>query len=145
MALVGAFGHSISKGLDSLSDMFKSKKLEKKIKTGQVEIDDLVWLCNYYYIKRDFYKSESFARRVLELDSENSFAKNALFNNYFERSEYSKAIEILENLIKEGDDLSIEYFNLGYCYYKNGTFEKAEEYRLKACEYDSNLKKERYK
>lgn len=83
--------------------------------------------------------------RALELEPNNNDAKNILFQSYYHRKDFSKAIEILDLLINDGKELATHYFNYGYCYFKMGERKKAEENKKKASDLDSGLAKEKYR
>jgi len=145
MALSGLVANLTASGLGSLAASMKRNKLEKKINSGIVEMEDLLWLGGFYLSKKDYFKAESFAKKASELDPNNYGVKNTLFNIYYSKADYSQAIKIVESLINEGKELSIHYFNLGYCYFKMGNLEKAEECKRKASEFDSKMRNEKYK
>ena len=145
MALGSLLANLTASGIGFLSDSINRKKLEKKINSGIVEYEDLTWLCNFYFIKKDYFKAEAYAKKANELKPDKDGPKNLLFNIYFATKDYKKAIEILESLIHDGSDLSIHYFNLGYCYYEMGNLDKAEECKNKAAEYDPKKKGKKYR
>ena len=145
MALGSLAAHLTASGLGSLSASMKKKKLEKKVNSGEIDIDDLLWLGSYYFSKKDYFKAESYANKALEIDANNYSTKNTLFNIFFAKGDYSNAIEMAESLIENGNDLAIHYFNLGYCNFKKGDNESAEKNRLKASEIDSAFKSQKYK
>lgn len=145
MALGSLVANLAASGLGSLQASFRRKKLEKKINSGIVEIDDLLWLSGFYLEKKDYFKAESFAKKAYEIKADDYGVKNALCKIYFSKEDYSRSVEIIESIIKDGKELAIHYFNLGYCYFKMGELEKAEEYKKKASELDSSYKNEKFK
>lgn len=145
MALSSLVANLTASGLGSLAASMKRNKLEKKINSGIIEMDDLLWLGGFYLNKKDYFKAESYAKKASEIDSNNYGVKNTLFNIYYSKADYSHAIEIVESLINDGKELSIHYFNLGYCYFKMGNIEKAEDNKNKAAGYDSRFRNEKYK
>lgn len=145
MALGSLATNLIAMGYGSITANIKKKKLEKRINSGIVDKEDFIWLSQYYLNKKEFFKAESYANRLLELTPNESAPKNLLFNISFTKKDYRSAIKPLELLIKDGKELDTHYHNLGYCYFLLGEIEKSDEYRLKAESIDPKLKKHQYK
>jgi tetratricopeptide (TPR) repeat protein len=145
MALGGLVNQIVGNGLCSLSDTLKFKKLIKMQSDGILSFEEMNWLGGYYLKKKEYIKAEYFAKKLLEVDPKNLAILNSLFEIYYFSNNYIGAIEIVQTLINEGEDLAIHYFNLGYCYYKLGDLKKSQEYKNKAIEIDSTFSKERYK
>ena len=145
MALGSLVANLTAMGFGSITANIKRKKLEKKINSGIVDKEDLIWLSSYYVNKKDFFKAESYAKRLLEMIPNEPAPKNILFNIYFTKRDYKKAIYQLEHLIQNGKELDTHYFNLGYCYFLLGDIEKSNEFKAKAESIDPEVKKYKYK
>lgn len=145
MALGSLAANLTAMGFGSITANIKRKKLENKINSGTIEKDDLIWLSSYYHEKKDYFKAESYAKKLYEMMPEDSSPNYLLFNINFSKKDYKSAIPFMEHLLKSGHDSADNNHSLGFCYFLLGENEKADEYRLKAESMDSKLKKYPYK
>jgi tetratricopeptide (TPR) repeat protein len=145
MAMGSLFMQMTAMGFGSIKASIKRKNLEKKINSGVIEKDDLTWLSSYYYEKKDYFKAESYAKKLIELAPNDSDPNYLFFNINFSKKDYKGAIPFLEKLIKDGHNSASNYHSLGFCYFLIGDNEKSSEYRLKAESIDPKLRKYPYK
>lgn len=132
-------------GFGSITANIKRKKLENKINSGTVEKDDLIWLASYYLEKKDYFKAESYAKKIYDMFPKDSAPNYLLFNINFSKKDYKSAIPFMEHLLKSGNDSAENNHSLGFCYFLIDENDKANEYRLKAESMNPKLKKYPYK
>jgi len=144
MALGSLAANLTAMGIGSIKANIKRRKLEDKINSGIIEKDDLIWLSSYYHEKKDYFKAESYAKKLYEMMPEDSASNYLLFNINFSMKNYKSAIPFMEHLLKLGHDSADNNHTLGFCYFLLEENEKADEYRLKAESMDPKLKKYPY-
>lgn len=132
MALGSLAANLAARGFGSLMANSKKRKLEERFNSGVINAEDVDWLANYFLSKKDFSKAEFYAKKLLEINPNNSGPRDILMNVYFARKDYKSTINELELLIQGGKDLDSYYFSIGYCYFLLGNTELANEFRSKS-------------
>ena len=146
MALSSLAAQLTARGFGAIGASFKRKKLEQKISTGQGNKDDYVWLSDYYINKKDYFKAESYAKKALELSPDDDECKEALVSAFImQDNRYQEALELTESRIENQPNSGVLHYYAGFCHFKLGNLEKANELREKAVKLDSSLKRARYK
>lgn len=88
--------------------------------------------------KKDFYKSEKFSEKALQIEENNINAHNNLGCIYNQLGKDKKAIEAYQNALKNMLNYSLSYNNLGNVLLKLEKYEDAIPYYKKTIELDPN-------
>ena len=95
-------------------------------------------LAGVKFIIRDFKAVSVIIESILESDALNIEAQNLLAALYVEYSEYTKAIQILDVLVKNNPKSFFSIINLGYAYQKNDQDRNAITYFNRALDLSPN-------
>ncbi len=145
MALGSLAANLTARGFGSLLANSRKRKLEEKFNSGIIIEEDVNWLANFFLSKKDLSKAEFYAKKLLEINPDNSDARDVLMNVFFTRKDYKSTIKELEILIQGGKDLDSYYFSIGYCYFLLGNSELANEYRSKSIAINPEMNEHVYK
>jgi Flp pilus assembly protein TadD len=144
-AISGLILYVIGSWYNKMQQKSVRKKIEKKISSDNFSKEDILAMINYHSnIEEEKSKGLKYITIAEELFPKDEEIDEAIFSYHLNTENFNTAVQKAQERIDENPNDADAFYAKGFCYFKLGEQEMADECREKAIEIDKSYVHKKY-